>query len=44
MALCVRNNIEPRTPGEEGLQDRITELAPLFETTRWRVAPYTWWP
>jgi len=23
MALCVRNNIEPRTPGEEGLQDQI---------------------
>jgi len=23
MALCVRNNVEPRTPGEEGLQDQI---------------------
>jgi predicted dehydrogenase len=23
MALCVRHNVEPRTPGEEGLQDQI---------------------
>ena len=33
MALCVRNNVQPHTPGEEGLQDqRITDA--LYESAR----------
>ena len=31
MALCVRNNREPRTPGEEGLQDQVLMAAILRE-------------
>ncbi len=33
MALCVRNNVQPHTPGEEGLQDqRIVEA--IYESAR----------
>ena len=33
MALCVRNNVTPHTPGEEGLQDqRITDA--IYESAR----------
>jgi predicted dehydrogenase len=33
MALCVRNNIEPRTPGEEGLQDQIL-MAAIYQSAQ----------
>ena len=33
MAVCVRNNIRPRTPGEEGLQDQIL-MAAIYESAR----------
>ena len=33
MALCVRNNIIPRTPGEEGLQDQVL-MAAIYESAR----------
>jgi hypothetical protein len=33
MALCVRNNVKPRTPGEEGLQDQIL-MAAIYESAR----------
>ncbi len=33
MALCVRNNIEPRTPAEEGLQDQIL-MAAIYESAQ----------
>jgi len=33
MALCVRNDIEPRTPGEEGLQDQLL-MAAIYESAR----------
>ena len=33
MALCVRNNVQPRTPGEEGLQDQIL-MAAIYESAR----------
>jgi len=33
MALCVRNNLEPRTPGEEGLQDQIL-MAAIYESAQ----------
>ena len=33
MAVCVRNNLRPHTPGEEGLQDqRIIEA--IYESAR----------
>jgi len=31
MALCVRNNVEPRTPGEEGLQDQML-MAAIYQS------------
>ena len=33
MALCVRNNTQPRTPGEEGLQDQVL-MAAIYESAR----------
>jgi predicted dehydrogenase len=33
MALCVRNNVEPRTPGEEGLQDQIL-MAAIYQSAQ----------
>ena len=33
MALCVRNDVRPRTPGEEGLQDHIL-MAAIYESAR----------
>jgi predicted dehydrogenase len=33
MALCVRNNVKPRTPGEEGLQDQLI-MAAIYESAR----------
>jgi predicted dehydrogenase len=33
MALCVRNNTEPRTPGEEGLQDQIL-MAAIYQSAQ----------
>jgi predicted dehydrogenase len=33
MAFCVRNNVKPRTPGEEGLQDQVI-MAAIYEAAR----------
>ena len=33
MALCVRNDVRPRTPGEEGLQDHVV-MAAIYESAR----------
>jgi predicted dehydrogenase len=33
MALCVRNNLQPHTPGEEGLQDQRI-IAAIYEAAR----------
>jgi predicted dehydrogenase len=33
MALCVRNNVEPRTPGEEGLQDQML-MAAIYQSAQ----------
>ena len=33
MALCVRNNVEPRTPGEEGLQDQLL-MAAIYQSAQ----------
>jgi predicted dehydrogenase len=33
MAQCVRNNVKPRTPGEEGLQDQLI-MAAIYESAR----------
>jgi len=33
MALCVRNNVEPRTPGEEGLQDQVV-MAAIYQSAQ----------
>lgn len=33
MALCVRSNVKPRTPGEEGLQDQLI-MAAIYESAR----------
>jgi predicted dehydrogenase len=33
MALCVRNDVKPRTPGEEGLQDQVI-MAAIYESAR----------
>jgi predicted dehydrogenase len=42
MALCVRDDVEPRTPGEEGLQDQVV-MAAIYEaaaTGQWvKLAP-----
>ena len=32
-ALCIRNDTEPRTPGEEGLQDQLL-MAAIYESAR----------
>jgi predicted dehydrogenase len=33
MAFCVRNNVEPRTPGEEGLQDQVL-MAAIYQSAQ----------
>ncbi len=33
MALCVRTNVQPRTPGEEGLQDQIL-MAAIYQSAQ----------
>jgi predicted dehydrogenase len=33
MASCVRNNVEPRTPGEEGLQDQLL-MAAIYQSAQ----------
>jgi predicted dehydrogenase len=33
MAMCVRHDVKPRTPGEEGLQDQVA-MAAIYEAAR----------